>query len=57
MFGSAVIALAAGFGIAIWVYKKTSNRGGGEFKRAVAPAAVAGIMGFLITLTIVAQVV
>lgn len=55
MFGSAVIALAAGFGIAIWVYKKTSNRGGGEFKKAVAPAVVAGILGFLITLTIVSQ--
>lgn len=56
MFGNTVVALAAGFGIAIWVYKKTSRRGGGEFKKAVAPAVIAGILGFLISLTIVSQV-
>lgn len=52
MLGNGFIALAAGVGVAIWVYNKTSRRGGGDFKKEIAPAAISGIMAFLIALTL-----
>jgi hypothetical protein len=52
MFGNGFIALAAGVGAAIWVYRKTARRGGGDFKKEIAPAAISGIMVFLVALTL-----
>ncbi len=52
MPGSIFVAIAAGVGVGFWVYKKTSNRGGGDFIRSIAPAAIAGFLAFLIALTI-----
>ena len=47
-----VVALAAGVGAAIFVYRKTARRGGGDFARSIAPAAISGVLAFLIMLTI-----
>lgn len=47
-----IIALAAGVGVGIWVYNKTYRRGGGDFVRSVSPAAIVGVMAFLIALTL-----
>jgi len=47
-----VIALAAAVGAAIFVYRKTARRGGGDFKREIAPAIIAAILAFLIMLTL-----
>lgn len=52
MFGNVFIALAAGVGVAIWVYKKTSYRGTGDFKKEIAPATISGVLAFLVMLTI-----
>jgi hypothetical protein len=52
MFGNVFIALAAGIGTAIWVYRKTSYRGTGDFKKEIAPALFSGILAFLIMLTV-----
>lgn len=52
MFGNTTIALAAAVGVAIWVYRKTARRGVGDFKKEVAPAAISGVLAFLIMLTI-----
>jgi hypothetical protein len=52
MLGSGFIAAAAGLGVAIWVYRKTALRGGGDFKKEIAPAAISGILAFLVMLTI-----
>lgn len=51
MFGNTVIALAAAVGVAIWVYRKTAYRGTGDFKKEITPAAIAGVLAFLIMLT------
>lgn len=52
MFGNVFIAFAAGVGVFIWVYRKTARRGGGDFKKEVAPAGIVGILAFLVMLTI-----
>jgi hypothetical protein len=52
MLGNGFIAFAVGVGVAIWVYRKTARRGGGDFKKEIAPAAISGIMAFLIALTL-----
>ena len=52
MQSNLVIALAAGVGAAIFVYRKTSRRGGGDFVRGAAPAAISGALAFMIMLTI-----
>jgi hypothetical protein len=56
MFGNATIAFFAGLGVAIWVYRKTARRGGGDFKKEIAPAAIAGILAFLVSLTILDRI-
>lgn len=52
MFGNVFIAFFAGVGAAIFVYRKTSYRGTGDFKKQAAPAFFAGVLSFLIMLTI-----
>lgn len=52
MLGTGFIAFAAGVGVAIWVYKKTSRRGGGDFIKEIAPAAISGVLAFLVALTV-----
>lgn len=52
MLSSTSIAFFAGVGVAIWVYRKTARRGVGDFKKEVAPAVIAGILAFLIVLTV-----
>lgn len=52
MFGNIFIAFFAGVGAAIFIYRRTSYRGTGDFKKQVAPAAFAGVLAFLIMLTI-----
>lgn len=52
MLGTSFIALAAALGVAIWVYRKTARRGGGDFKKEIAPALISGILAFLIALTV-----
>ncbi len=52
MFGNVFIAFFAGVGAAIFIYRKTSYRGTGDFKKQVAPALFAGILSFLIALTV-----
>jgi hypothetical protein len=53
MFGGAFVALAASVGVAIWVYNKTAIRGGIEWKKQIAPAAIAGVMTFIVMMTVV----
>jgi hypothetical protein len=50
--GNGFIALAAAIGMGIWVYRKTARRGGGDFKKEIAPAMVVAILTFLIAMTI-----
>jgi hypothetical protein len=52
MLGTGFIALAAGVGVAIWVYRKTAMRGRGDFKKEIAPAVISGIMAFLVAITL-----
>lgn len=52
MFGIGTIAFFAGVGMAIWVYRKTAYRGTGDFVKQVAPAFFAGLLTFLVMLTI-----
>lgn len=52
MFGNVTIAFFIGIGAAIFIYRKTSYRGTGDFKMQVAPAFFAGVLTFLISLTI-----
>jgi hypothetical protein len=52
MIGNVTIAFFAGLGVAIFIYSKTSYRGTGDFIKQVAPAGIAGILGFFIALTI-----
>ena len=52
MVGSTFIALAAAVGVGIWVYRKTSNRGGGDFVKEIAPSLIVSVLTFLIALTI-----
>ncbi len=52
MFGNVTIALFAGLGAAIFVYRKTSRRGTGDFIKEIAPAAIAGVLAFLIMLSL-----
>lgn len=56
MFGAGTIALAAAVGAAIFVYRKTSYRGQGDYVKQAAPAAIAGILTFLVSLTILWQI-
>lgn len=52
MFGNVTIALFAGLGAAIFVYRKTARRGAGDFKKEIAPAAISGVLAFMVMLTI-----
>ena len=52
MVGNITIAFFAGVGAAIFIYSKTSYRGVGDFKKQVAPAFFAGVLTFLIALTL-----
>ncbi len=52
MASNTFIAFFVGVGVAIFVYRKTSYRGAGDFKKQAAPAVFAGIISFLITLTV-----
>ena len=52
MFSNTMIAFFAGIGAAIWIYRKTARRGGGDFKKEIAPAAIGGVLAFLIMLTV-----
>ncbi len=52
MTSNVTIAFFAAVGAAIFIYRKTSYRGTGDFKKQVAPAVFAGIMTFLISLTV-----
>lgn len=52
MASNTVIAFFAGLGVAMFIYGKTSRRGTGDFKKQVAPAAISGLLAFLIALTI-----
>ena len=51
-----LIAFAAAVGAAIFVYRKTSRRGTGDFIKQIAPAAVAGLLAFMVILTLLATV-
>ena len=52
MFGNTFVAFAAAVGVAIWVYRKTAIRGGVEFKKQIAPAAISAILTFFVAMTI-----
>jgi len=56
MASNALIAFFAGIGAAMFIYSKTSRRGTGDFKKQIAPALVAGILAFMIALTILASI-
>jgi len=56
MVGNGVIAFFAALGVAMFVYNKTSSRGTGDFKKQVAPAAISGVLSFMIALTILASI-
>lgn len=56
MFGNVTIALFAALGAAIWIYRKTSRRGSGDFLKEISPALIAGILTFLIILTVLWQI-
>ena len=51
MASNTVIALFAAIGVGIFVYRKTSYRGTGDFKKQVAPAAISAVLTFLVALT------
>lgn len=52
MVGNITIAFFAGVGAAIFIYRKTAYRGTGDFKKQVAPAFFAGVLTFLVALTL-----
>ncbi len=52
MASNALIAFFAGIGAAMFVYSKTSRRGTGDFKKQIAPALIAGVLAFMIAITI-----
>ena len=53
MFGGVFVSFAAAVGAAIWVYRKTAIRGGIEWQKQIAPAVIAGIMVFILMMTVV----
>jgi hypothetical protein len=55
MGSNTFIAFFAGLGAAMFIYGKTSRRGTGDFKKQIAPAALCGLLTFMIMLTILAS--
>lgn len=57
MFSNTVIAAAAAVGVGIWVYRYFGKRAtAGQFDKTIAPALVAGVLTFLVMLTILATI-
>lgn len=58
MFSNTVVAGAAALGVGIWVYRQFGKRAtAGQFDKTIAPAIIAGVLTFLIMLTVLAAVI
>jgi hypothetical protein len=56
MASNTLIAFFAAIGAAMFIYSKTSRRGTGDFKKQIAPAAIVGLLTFMIALSILATI-
>jgi hypothetical protein len=57
MASNTLIAFFAAIGAAMFIYSKTSRRSTGDFKKQIAPAAIVGLLTFMIALSILATIV
>lgn len=57
MFSNTVVAAAAAIGVGIWVYRYFGKRAtAGQFDKTVAPAVIAGVLTFIVMLTVFASI-
>lgn len=58
MFSNTVVAAAAAVGVGIWVYRYFGKRAtAGQFDKTVTPAIIAGVLTFLVMLTLLSAII